>query len=512
MGKLERFMRLFQGNPRSHGIYDPDREEGDKMYSVKKPASENSYRQHIKGTRGLGLVPILDDNTCLWAAIDIDAHGEEESINLYEIEKEIRAADMPLTVCRSKSGGAHLYLFCAEPVTCSLARSVMNKWAAQLGYGGAEVFPKQDKLIKEKEGRQLGNWINLCYFGGDDTERYAIEGGKKISFEYFIEVSESRRTTAAVLVEKSEGDHNGAPPCIHRMISSGVSSGQRNEALYNMCIYLKQAYPETWRDKAFDMNARIFSTPLPHSEAKKTISSVARREYRYKCKEEPCRSLCNSYVCVERKFGITPDEKSELNMGKHPAFNQLKKYMTEPVKWGLDIDGVEINVSTPELMDHRKIREAVADRLTRIIPPMKNDKWIVILQGLMENTLVVDAPDEASTHGLVWQQLMLFLQRADLESDGKDTADRELLLRGVPVVQDKDGGRIVYFRGSDFVSFLKKNRAEDLKGPNLWFALRKHGVTHGSLRIGDTTRQVWSVPIDLLGVHNPKGKEIKTEY
>ncbi len=512
IGRIERFMRLFQANTRSYGVFDPKNKGDKKMFSVKKLVTKDLFEQHIKGTKGLGLVPILDDNTCLWAAIDIDIHGEDDNIDLYELEREITEADLPLTLCRSKSGGAHLYLFCTEPVSCSLVRSVMNKWAVQLGYSGAEVFPKQDKLIKEKEGRQYGNWINLCYFGGDKSERYAVEGGKKITFDYFLEVAESRRITAPLLVEKSEGDHEGAPPCIHRMISSGVPIGMRNNALYNLSIYLKQAYPETWRDKAFDMNARVLSPPLAHSEAKKTIASVARREYRYKCKEEPCRSRCNSYVCVERKFGITPDEKSELNMGKHPNFNQLRKYMTEPVKWGLDIDGVEVNVTTPELMDHRKVREAVADKLTQIIPTMKNERWVVVLQKLMESALVIDAPDEASTHGLVWQQLMLFLQRADLDADGKDTSARELLLRGVPVLQEKNGDKIVYFRGSDFVSFLKKNRAEDLKGPNLWFALKKHGVTHGSLRIGNTTRQVWNVPLDLTGVHDPSDIEIKPEY
>lgn len=508
MSVVGRFMYLFQGNPRSHGVFYPS----GRMSTIQEELQEEHFEKHFSGEKGLGVVPILDDGSCAWGAIDIDAHGGDEEIDIYALEKDVRAADLPLVVCRSKSGGAHLYLFCAEIVPAKLVRMVLKRWATQLHYEGAEIFPKQDKLLGEGKDRQFGNWINLCYFGGNNTQRYCVEGNKQISLEYFVEIAESKKISASMLVEKSEGDHAGAPPCIHRIISSGVAPGMRNEALYNVCIYLKQAYPETWKDKAFDMNARIFSVPLAHSEAKKTITSVARREYRYKCKEEPCKSLCNSDLCVQRKYGITKEESAELFIGEQPEFKQLKKYLTDPVRWGLDIDGVEVPLSTTELMDHRKIREAVADKLTTIIPPMKNDKWLIELKRLMDEAIIIDAPDEASSPGLIWNHLAQFLQRADLDSDGLDTSDRSMLLRGVPVVQDKDGQKVVYFRGSDFVSYLKKNRAEDLKGPNLWFALKNHGVNHSSLRIGDTTRQVWSIPVDEINDCKPEDKPIKVEF
>ena len=508
MSLVDRFMRLYQSNQRSYGVYNLD----GKMHTVKEAPTKEHFNKHFNGTGGLGLVPILDDGNCLWGTIDIDVHGADESIDIFELEREVRAADLPLMVCRSKSGGAHLYLFCAEATPAKLVRVVLNKWATQLHHNGAEVFPKQDRLLGEGKDKQLGNWINLCYFNHEQTERYCVEGNKQINLDYFVEVAESRRVSAAMLVEKSEGDHAGAPPCIHRMISSGVASGMRNEALYNVCIYLKQAYPETWKDKAFDINARIFSVPLSHSEAKKTVTSVARRDYRYKCKEEPCKSLCNSGLCVQRKFGITKEESAEIFIGDHPEFDHLRKYLTEPPRWGLVMDGVEVTMSTPELMDYRRVQEAVVDKLTILIPPMKKDRWAVKLKALMEKAVIIDAPEEASGSGLIWQHLMQFLQRADLDSDGLDTADRALLLRGVPVVQDKGGNRVVYFRGSDFVNYLRKNRAEEMRGPNLWFALKNHGVYHGSLRIGNTTRQVWHLSLDQVLGQDFEDKTITVDY
>ena len=501
MGELaKRFMSLFRGNIRSFGRYHV----GGQMETIKdiEPGIEE-FNNHLGGKVGIGIVPIRDDGMCYFGVIDVDAHGDLPDIDITELEVKVRANDLPLAVCRSKSGGAHLYLFGAEPLKASLVRTALSKWSQLLGHGGCEVFPKQSRLLKNDDGtQQLGNWINLCYFdaSNDSQLRYSVEGGKKVPVEYFVDLAESRKVTGAVLVERSDTDHNGAPPCIQKIISSGVSAGYRNEALYNVVIYLKKAYPETWKDKAFDLNAKIFDSPLAHQEAKKTVASAGRRGYRYKCKEEPCRNLCNSSVCITRKFGITPDEKNELTLGKPPEFQNLRKVTTDPVKWLMAVDGNDIVLSTIELVDFRKVREAIADRLTKLVAPMKNDTWQSILYPLMESAAVIIAPDEASTAGIIRAKLNSFVLKADLNSDGTNLKDRETLNAGSPVVQirkeNDSASRVVYFRGQDFVDFLKKNRSEELKGSNLWMVMRDAGVGHCKLRIGSKSSiQAWYVPI-----------------
>lgn len=495
---VARFANLFRGNDRSYGKYV----EGSKppASTIKgEKYSPEVFADHLNGGTGLGIVPIRDDDTCWFAALDIDAHGDQPDIDLQALEERVREKDLPLTVCRSKSGGAHLYLFGSEPLPARVVRVTLAKWAEELGHAGCEVFPKQDHLPDiPGEGRQWGNWINLCFFDADNAlqKRYAVEGGKRIDLEHFLDIAENRRISASVLVEKSETSHSEAPPCIQSMIANGVGSGHRNEALYNFVVYLKQAFPETWKDKAFDLNARVFDKPLSHSEAKTTIASASRRTYRYKCKEEPCRSLCKSHLCVTRKYGITPDEKGELEMGSYPDFGPLRKYMTDPVRWGLYVDDKEIVLSTMEIMDYKKIRESVADSLTKLIPPMKNDRWQGQLHKLMSEAEMVEAPDEASTGGIIRYKLQEFVRKADLSSPGDDKKDREHLLHGAPVVQIKDGRRCVLFRASDFVDFLKKTKSEELKGPNLWMALKESGVDHSRLRVAGTVVPVWAVPLD----------------
>ena len=79
-------------------------------------------------------------------------------------------------------------------------------------------------------------------------------------------------------------------------------------------------FPETWQDKAFDFNARVFDHSLAYTEVKRTIESARRRDYRYKCKQEPCQSLCDSAACIKRKYGITDEEKGVLEVGGMPTF------------------------------------------------------------------------------------------------------------------------------------------------------------------------------------------------
>lgn len=494
---VDRFQKLFRGNLRSHGKFKPSTK---RMETVHSPAETEQYLRHLRGDMGLGIVPIMDDGTCWFGVIDIDAHGDAPDIDLVALEADVRSKDLPLIVCRSKSGGAHLYAFGSEPLPAKLLRGALAKWAAALGHAGCEVFPKQDHLPADSDGsRQYGNWINLCWFDADNPDglRYAFEGGKPIPVNYFLDLCESRRISPAMLVERSSDEHDEAPPCIQRMISEGVGSGQRNEGLYNVVIYLKKAYPETWRDKAFDLNAKMFDSPLEHAEAKKTITSAGRREYRYRCQQEPCKSLCKSSICVTRKHGITPDEKSEMELGKPPEFGNLIKVKTDPPRWTLHVEGKPVTLTTAELMDYRKVREAVADCMTRLIPPMKNDRWQAQLHKLMETATELEAPEEASTSGFIGSRLQEFFQRTDLSSDGTDKNDREVLFLGSPVVQvnENTGERCVYFRGADFIDYLKKNRSEELKGPNLWMALRSVGVEHARLRIGNRVLNVWYTPL-----------------
>ncbi len=496
---VERFMALFRGNPRSFGQWNPNEKDPNKNSHTKKSAySVGDVENHFNGVTGIGLVPIMDDSTCYWGAIDIDNHGQSEDVDIAAIEARVLALKLPLITCRSKSGGAHLYLFGREPLRCVQVHGMLSKWAKDLKVAGVDcIYPKQTKLAySEDGGRQLGNWINLPYFKAESTVRYAVENGQPLPLELFLALAESRAVSSFDLDTMHGNEHSEAPPCIAQGIMDGIDSGSRNEFAYNLTIYMRRRFPEEYRDRIYDMNSTIFKQPLPFIEIKKVVQSASRRDYRYKCSTEPCKSMCDRKVCLTRKFGITQDQSDEIdNEFKLPEFGVLSKYPTNPVRWEMAVEGHVIPLSTEELMDWRQVRNKLVERLMRMVPMIKNDRWHKVLEQLIPVCRIMDAPEDASVEGIIKNQLVEFMRKVDLSEDGLDPERRKDIFRGLPVVQMLPEGKSVMFRGADFTAFLKRNKAEELKGVNLWFALKNVGVNHGRFRVGDKTPNLWFVSV-----------------
>ena len=156
------------------------------------------------------------------------------------------------------------------------------------------------------------------------------------------------------------------------------------------------------------------------------------------------------------------------------------------------------NLSTQQLLDWRIMREMVAERLMRVVPMIKAAEWERMLSPLMESVRLVDAPDDASVSGVIRMKLKEFAAKTDLMNKGQNIDDRKALLRGLPCVQDINGERCVVFRGQDFIAYLKRVKSEELKGTNLWFAVKDLGVVQGKMRAGDHNINVWNIPVDVI--------------
>ena len=122
-----RFIARFTGLQRVHGVYlkpgpaEPGKKREGKRWTAKEPVTDALYAAHLAGNNGLGIVPIRDDDTCLWGCGDIDDYSVDHPALL----EKIKAFGLPLIVCRTKSGGAHALLFASEPIPrCADARQV----------------------------------------------------------------------------------------------------------------------------------------------------------------------------------------------------------------------------------------------------------------------------------------------------------------------------------------------------------------------------------------------------
>jgi hypothetical protein len=188
-------MRLFAGAERSHGTYvEEDAEPGGKRTikrtatTTRSPVTLALWQQHIAGTKPLGVVPIREDDACMWGAVDVDDY----TIVVAELAAEVVKAGIPAVVCRTKSGGAHVYLFFSEPIPAAEVVPRLRELAAALGHGDSEIFPKQTTVLQERG--DLGSWLNMPYYGGDATTRHAVRpDGRGVTAAAFLELAESVR-------------------------------------------------------------------------------------------------------------------------------------------------------------------------------------------------------------------------------------------------------------------------------------------------------------------------------
>ena len=171
---VKNFSSLFSGSERNYlmttELNSVGSKNGDKLEAETRMIHHappiSSWRQHLAGDDGLGVVPIRDDGTVSFGAIDIDDYSIDHSALVGTVEE----AGLPLVVCRTKSGGAHLYLFLCQPTAAVMVKDKLTEWSRAVGHEGAEVFPKQVSL----EPGDHGNGINLPYFGGENSRRYAL--------------------------------------------------------------------------------------------------------------------------------------------------------------------------------------------------------------------------------------------------------------------------------------------------------------------------------------------------
>ena len=66
-----------------------------------------------------------------------------------------------------------------------MVREYLTEMSVALGFSGCEIFPKQDTILAERG--DVGNFINMPYFGGDVTTRYALdEKGEAMDMAQFF--------------------------------------------------------------------------------------------------------------------------------------------------------------------------------------------------------------------------------------------------------------------------------------------------------------------------------------
>lgn len=477
-------MSLFHGLQRAHGTYRVERHDSDtgkntgKARTLKEPITMKKWRQHLRGEIGLGIVPIDDDDTCRFGAIDVDVYD----LNIEALSRRVDKMNLPFVTCRTKSGGAHLYVFFSEPVPAKIVKDRLLELAIVLGFPTSEVFPKQYEIRTKDD---IGNWINMPYFGGDKTTRYAVVDGESMTVEEFLDHAEAsrvdRETFENVDVKRDERMIDG-PPCLEHLSSSGFPQGTRNKALFNLGVYCRMKYGDDWQTRLEEFNREFLHPPLSTQEVGIIVGSLKKKSYFYTCKEDPIASACNKSVCVKRPHGIGGSANDP-----GVVIECLVKIETDPPTWVVTVEGKQIRLdATDDLLNQRVFRRRCVESLNILPNTIKGPAWDELVNGLLERVEVIDAPGDA---GMIGQFELLVENFCTENAMGKNEED---LLLGKPYIDEKTD--LVFFRSIDMLSYMHKKRFM-INAKDAWSILRDRGAIEKRFRVKGRHIRAWGVPI-----------------
>ena len=489
---LDKFMTIFDGLKEAHGYFKIEKTGANgkaqgKAGVLREPRTKQLWEKHLSGEgNGLGIIPINEDNQCVWGCIDVDVYPLDHK---FLIEK-VRKLKLPLVVCRSKSGGAHCFLFSKEWVAAKDMQRSLQHMSAALGYGESEIFPKQIKLHLDRG--DVGNFLNLPYYDHDNGLRYAfLDDGTSASLDEFIALYEQYAQTPEEVVKLQVTDSGAneiiakdGPPCLQILCKQRISEGGRNNGLFNIGVYLRKAFPDSWESEILRYNMEYLSPPLPLPEVNIVAKQLERKEYAYKCNDAPINAYCNKELCRTRKFGIGAAVAGA-------TIANLRKYNSTPPVWFMDVNGEPLELDTEALMSQLMFQKACMEQLNFMPRSVAKQQWESRISTLMtemrdNESAIMEVAVDASISGQFYDYLEEFCRHLQQAQDKE-----EILLRRPWTDEEEE---VTYFRLKDFESYLKKNKFFEYKSHKIAQRLRDINGDSLVLKIKGRAVRVWKIP------------------
>lgn len=478
------FFQLFLGSDIAHGTFvvkSSRTSDGKKQGTakvIKEPTTEAMWEEHLKGGTGLGIIPIRSDNTCSWGAIDID----EYDVDHKDLVSQLKQNKIPAVVGRTKSGGAHVWVFINQSIEAADMQRRMAELSAALGYSGSEIFPKQSTILVDRG--DTGNFLNMPYHAGKNSTRYAFdENGEGLTPEAFITYAQKFVITPNKF-EKLNFSFGVAqdllkegPPCLQHLCSKGFAEGSRNNALFNLGVYARLSDEDNWETELARYNMDYLKPPLSHNEVGTVIRQLKKKDYFYKCEDQPIKPFCDKEVCKQRKFGVGPN-------GVSNDLSSLTKIDGDPPIWILNVDNQRVELTTSGLTAQAQFQRECVAQINKF-PVMVNQRaWQTRIQMLLDNVTVIEVPPDATFKGEFEDLLHAFCcERAKGE-------EREDILQGVAVWTEGN----VYLQIKDIKKHLTVNDFNHYSSNKVTLRLQDLGAEKMFWRIRNKGIHVWYLP------------------
>lgn len=483
---------IFQGNEESVGrcqlleFDEIKNKRNAKVWTEQRKPTTEDFEKHLSGEIGVGVSPITKDGYCTWGAIDVDDYN----LDIEYISKQW--LDKPWFFCTTKSGGVHIYVFFKSRIKAGKVQSTLMQMATLMGFGEPEIFPKQKFL---KEG-QTGNWINLPYFN-NGSDRYCVYNGVRLSLDQFIEKVNLHKINDVKKLLHDNFDFPEAPPCIQKIVSTGIAQGNRSIALLNVGRYLKLRYPENWIDYIKKFNKEKLTPEFTQKELDVVLKSL-KKDYKYAC-SGALAPYCSKTLCLSREYGVSKQVTIETFLTHIIKVETKPPYYRLVIEVGDDIH--KVDCTSAELLSSTSVRQMVFEITNVLLYPMENAHYIKFINELMEKADIQKAPIDATATGDIESYIVQFFK--DRRRD-----DINEVLRGQAVVIEEEN--VIVFKPNFLIEFLKNHGYRNIRRNDLFKTLKTLGASNDIVKTledekgNKKSERLWAIPI----IEDVKDKEI----
>jgi hypothetical protein len=222
--------------------------------------------------------------------------------------------------------------------------------------------------------------------------------------------------------------------------------------------------------------------PLPANEVATIIKQLQKKDYFYKCEDQPLVSFCNKSLCMTRKFGVGP---GELNN----ELSSLTKINGDPPIWLLNVDGSRVELSTEALVSQIIFQKECVAQVNKYPVGMNSKAWQARMQVLLNNLTIIEVPPDATLKGAFEDLLTSFC------CDRAKGVEREDILQGIAVWAE---GR-VYFQIKDVMKHLLVNDFKTYTSNKISLRVKELGAEKMFWSVKGKGVHVWGFPEEFFG-------------
>ena len=429
--ELEKFKNIFEGFNGGFGVFhfkdSPGPKQKGKNYTSRDSLTDEIWLNHLTGkpfkakiikqngeefqcdVDSIGIAPVREDHKCKWGCIDIDQYPVDFKL----LNKKIRERKLPLIVVKSKSKGAHTFMFAKDWVPAKLMQQKLTEIATTLGQSNVDrIYPIQTEPKIEERG-EIGNWLNLPYYFHNNPNknkwRCAInddetEATLEQFFDLYNKYALSEEQLENFTIPLEDDWFKDGPMCLKQMATFGFVEGQRNNTLHEIGVYLKKRFPEPegengWKRKLEKYNTHWFKDlqggPLGSTEVLTIQNSLFKKDYFYGCKKPPLQPFCRAQECRLQKFGVGEGNVPNNNVSK------LSVMISNPKVWFLTYEGKTVVLTSRELATQRLWQIQATEQTGKTPQLVKQGDWETLLQKLQSdgNVTIVPADPETTNRG-----------------------------------------------------------------------------------------------------------------